>query len=181
MHAIDLSGFKFGRLLAIEIHHFKNGAYWKCKCDCGKTAIVSTGELRRGGIKSCGCLRRETSSKSGIEHGAINGKSSCTTHGQAGKRVYRSWQNMLNRCEKSSDKSFKNYGGRGIKVCEAWHDASAFIKWALSHGYRDDFTIDRKDNDGNYEPSNCRWLTRSENIAERNRRLKNARISSQIG
>ena len=84
-------------------------------------------------------------------------------HGMAGTRLYRAWTNMRNRCNRKADKEYKHYGGRGIKVCEEWqNDFETFKEWALSNGYDDTLTLDRIDTNGNYEPNNCRWVTRKE-------------------
>lgn len=83
-------------------------------------------------------------------------------HWMTGKRIYRIWQNMKSRCRNPKVPNYKNYGGRGIKVCDEWQDSSKFIDWALKNGYRDDLYIDRIDNNGDYEPFNCKWSTRKE-------------------
>jgi hypothetical protein len=92
------------------------------------------------------------------------------SHGQCingHSRLYAIWCGMIARCESPKDISYKNYGGRGISVCTEWHDSKTFIEWALSHGYKDNLTIDRVNNDGNYRPDNCRFITRRENIMRR--------------
>jgi hypothetical protein len=158
----DLTGQRFGRLVVIEYagsHVSKNNSrttMWKCKCDCGNIKDVSSVNLRYGTTRSCGCLHKE-------QLAALN-----RTHGLSGKktRLYTIWKNMRRRCSNPNDKSYKNYGGRGISVCEEWDkNFEAFYKWSIENGYKEDIaesnrnrlSIDRINNDGNYEPSNCRW------------------------
>lgn len=88
-------------------------------------------------------------------------------HGMRKTRLFNIWSTMIQRCENKNKNDFRYYGGRGIKVCTAWHEAGAFIKWALAHGYHADLTLDRKDNDGDYTPKNCRWTTRAEQALNR--------------
>lgn len=96
-------------------------------------------------------------------------------HGMAGTRLYRAWTNMRNRCNRKADKEYKHYGGRGIKVCEEWkNDFETFKEWALSNGYYDNLTLDRIDTNGNYEPNNCRWITRK---AQNNNMTTNVRLT----
>lgn len=127
---------------------------WHCRCECGRENIVQGGNLRSGDSKGCrSCHLSEMN----------------ITHGQSGTRLYCIRGDMIQRCENPNQSQYKNYGGRGIKVCKKWRkDFVAFRKWALKHGYKKGLTIDRINNDGNYEPKNCRFVTAKEQ--QRNKR-----------
>mgnify|MGYP003298328344 CR=1 FL=1 len=159
----DLTGQRFGKLVAVEIagqDRHKN-VIWRCKCDCGNTHDVVSRALVSGGATSCGCL----------ETGKFRNKHGQEHHGGSDERLYRVWGCMLNRCYDENRKEFKNYGGRGIKVCNKWRESyAAFRDWALANGYNPELpgsecSIDRIDVDGNYEPSNCRWIPMAEQSA----------------
>ena len=146
---IDITGKKFGRLLVINPDHKNNRGlwFWKCHCDCGNEAIVSGDKLRRGVTKSCGCLQKE--------HRTIGFHK---THGMTSTRLYYEWSNMRSRCLYPKNSMYKRYGGRGIKLCEEWLSFEAFRDWALSSGYSDELTLERRDVDGDYCPQNCCWI-----------------------
>ena len=149
----DLTGKKFGRLLVIERveNNKKQQVQWLCKCDCGNEVKVISKSLTSGNTKSCGCLHREINIKR------------LTTHGLRNTRLNGIWCGVLQRCYNPKNKAYKNYGGRGITVCQEWQDNfQNFYDWSMSNGYNDDLTIDRIDVNGNYEPSNCRWVTKKE-------------------
>lgn len=152
----DLTGQKVGRLTVIKRAdsvlkaNGKLATRWLCQCECGNTKIVRAEALGRG-TKSCGCLKRETNK---MKH---------TDNPVRPKRLYRIWCGMKGRCNNKNLKAYKNYGGRGIQVCKNWvNNYKEFEKWALNNGYNDNLTIDRINNDENYEPSNCRWTDRKE-------------------
>lgn len=123
----------------------------ECRCDCGGRTFTKMNRLRTGTTRSCGCLPRKP-----------------TTHGftkQGRHKLYSIWNAMIMRCYNAKQNSFKNYGGRGIKVCDEWrHDPAAFINWALQQGWKDGsgLSIDRRDTNGDYKPSNCRFATDTE-------------------
>jgi len=158
----DLKGQRFGRLVVLydtgERKH--RNVVWHCRCDCGNEVDVRGGDLASGNTKSCGCYNRERAAEA------------CTVHGMArhGKQhsVYWTWHNMLQRCENPNNKRYKDYGGRGITVCDEWHDPQIFISWALASGWEKGLALDRIDNNGNYKPDNCRFVTPKEN--SRNKR-----------
>ena len=145
----------FGRLTVIKRDTMVGR--WICKCECGNTTSVRADHLNDGHVKSCGCLTAESSRKR------------FTKHGMSNSRLHGIWVGMRQRCNNPKNTSYGNYGGRGIKVCEAWsNNFQTFYDWAVLNGYSDELSIDRVDTDGNYEPSNCRWATAY--LQERNKR-----------
>lgn len=164
MKLIDMTGERFGRLVVIG--RAPNGnrgkVYWRCLCDCGSEVSVRGDHLRYGFVKSCGCYNSEYVTET---H---------TTHGCYHTRLYKVYRTMLARCFNPKNDGFKNYGGRGITVCDEWRkDFLSFREWALENGYDDSAsfgycTIDRIDVNGNYEPGNCRWVTMA--VQQKNKR-----------
>jgi len=158
----NLQGQRFGRLLAIEFSSLQSGrALWMCICDCGKNAIVNEHNLKSGHTSSCGCLHSERFSR--------------LTHGMSKTQTYRSWAKMMERCYNAANIEFPRYGARGIVVCEKWKKFDGFFS---DMGERPKGkTIDRKDNNGNYDPANCRWAT----LTEQSRNRRNNRMVTLNG
>lgn len=153
---IDLSGQVFGYWTVLYFETVRNKkTLWRCRCCCGNEKSVDGYFLRNGRSTSCGCHSRDY-----MKHKKIS-----TKHGLKNKnpRLYTIWQNMLNRCRNKNTGRYQAYGARGISVCEEWKKYPAFYEWAMANGYNDHLTIDRIDVDGNYEPHNCQWLTKSDN------------------
>lgn len=159
---IDLTGKRFGRLTVlyegerVRQECGKCVRTWVCKCDCGNIVIVRQYNLTRKppyNTTSCGCYARQKRSE--------NMRKLFTTHGYSNERLYYVWTGIRRRCEKEYDQEYEQYGGRGIKLCDEWHEYPVFRQWALDNGYdfnakRGECTIDRIDNDGDYTPDNCR-------------------------
>lgn len=152
----DLTGMKFGRLLVRCRAENPGKVRYVCQCACGNQVTVLADSLRRGVSQSCGCLRKEKM------------RNSHTKHGGTKEPLYYVLNMMHQRCENPKNKDYEYYGGRGITVCHEWKDYVAFRSWALKTGYAPGLTIDRIDPDGNYCPTNCRWITIEEQ--QKNRR-----------
>lgn len=158
----DLIGKKFGRWTVIELHdviqrYTKNGVkdgkdyYYLCQCECGNTSVVYRGNLLKGLSKSCGCLAEEKRIKTNTKHKLSH------------SRIDRIYYGMKARCYNSNNPAYKNYGQRGITICNEWlNDKNKFFEWAINNGYKDNLTIDRIDNNKGYSSNNCRWVTKKE-------------------
>lgn len=169
---IDIArGERFGRLVVIaQDGHRRKELAWKCRCDCGAIVRVASYPLRSGAKQSCGCLHHDRSVETS------------TTHGQSKTPEYRIWVSMKNRCHNPKVKAFRNYGARGINVCERWDES--FVAFRADMGPRPSprHSIDRIDYNGNYSPDNCRWATPKEqaNNSRRNRRLTHQGITLSL-
>jgi len=151
---MNLIGQKFGRLTPIEKIQIKYCTKWRCKCECGNEVTIIQGDLRRGHTKSCGCLSNENRIKVGLNN---------LIHGNARKhnrsKEFTAWISMKQRCYDPNYHNFERYGGRGIKVCQRWLDSFENFLNDVGKAPEDEYTLDRINNDGNYEPKNVRWAT----------------------
>jgi hypothetical protein len=171
----DITGQQFGRLLVLWPAGFRNrtgkNLAWSCSCSCGKTSVAIGASLRTGHTQSCGCLRHEILRERSTIHG----------HGRQGQHssTYVAWHNMRRRCSDPKNKDYRHYGGRGISVCPRWRDSFAAFLEDMGEKPAPDLSLDRINNDGNYEPSNCRWATQSEQLL--NQRPRDERWFAERG
>jgi len=153
---VDLTSQRFGKLVVIErVQNQRHQPMWKCQCECGSTPIIRGAQLRSGITRSCGCLK--------------------TKHGMSKSYLYKCWQQMKQRCTNFNSEDWRDYGGRGITVCERWLDSFENFYEDMGHRPTSNHSIDRIDNNGNYEPSNCRWATASQQ--QFNKRCSNRKNS----
>lgn len=159
----DYINKRYGNVIIIDCYWIKEKRYRlyvDYRCDCGNIKSSTIDHLKSGRIKSCGCLRSKNTIERNTKHNLY----------KTNKRIFDVWNNMIQRCENENSPNYKNYGGRGIKVCENWKNPENFISWAYKNGYQENNKKDRKNVlsierinvNGNYEPNNCKWIPFSE-------------------
>jgi len=167
-----IEGKSFGRLTVIKLDHRKryqggSRGFYLCLCDCGNEKVVRRDHLTSNSTRSCGCLEKENRERLAFK----------VSHGQTKTRLYYVWNTMRMRCRNPNVENYHNYGGRGIKVCDEWNENfEPFCEWAMANGYEEHLTIERIDNDGNYEPSNCKWATYKEQAQNKRNTIKQKKL-----
>jgi len=149
----DLTGKRFGRLIVVTRLREGIHTFYICNCDCGKTTKVFHGSLTQGATKSCGCLKAEVTAERNRRN---------IIHGESHTSLYHLWRTMINRCCNTNATGYKHYGGRGIIVCDRWRKSFVAFRDDMGARHNNSYSIHRINNDGNYEPGNCKWATHKE-------------------
>ena len=157
----DITGNKYNRLTAIKLDHKTDREYWLFQCDCGNVKVINKTSVVTGRAKSCGCLRDEKVSKVNL----IDGRKK--------NPLYPVWRSIIQRCTNLNDKSYKDYGGRGVNICIEWqNNFNLFSQWCVDNGWIKGLEIDRIDNDKGYCPENCRFVERKDNARNKRSNIK---------
>ena len=151
----SIVGNRYGRLTVLSAFTRSHRSWFRCLCDCGEEKTIRRDHVVSGRVVSCGC------------YGKTLGAKRNRTHGLTGTRLYRIWKDMRNRCRNKNVPGYPSWGGRGIRVCEEWGSFEPFFDWSVKHGYEGSLTLDRLDNNGDYTPENCRWVTMKEQSLNR--------------